>query len=103
MRNLLLLLITILSLTGCSNEIKDVSYLDNTSEIIKIYDLSKIPTNLDNTIYKYLVNDIKENNYSVTNLEIENMEYEITKAREVYKGINFELLKNIENQQIRIT
>ena len=93
MRNLLLLLITILSLTGCSNEIKDVSYLDNTSEIIKIYDLSKIPTNLDNTIYKYLVNDIKENNYSVTNLEIENMEYEITKAREVYKGINFELLK----------
>lgn len=91
---LLVTLITILSLTGCSSKTKDVSYLDNTSEIIKIYDLAEIPTNLDSTIYKYLTNDIEENDYCITDLDIENMEYEITKAREVYDDIDFELLKS---------
>lgn len=106
MKKILICLTLILSLglAGCSdNKLTNQEILQVSKENKNIKNISELINDLDNNIYKFINFDIKENDYYITELELENMQYEITKARDTYDNINFDLLerycKSLEKEE----
>ncbi|MGL4912864.1 MAG: hypothetical protein ACRC3Y_10605 [Romboutsia sp.] len=104
MKKILIGLLTVLALglVGCNNtNLTEKEIIQVSNENSKIEKLAKSVSSLENSIYNFINDDIKEKESSITELELENMEYEITKARDNYNGIKFDLIerycKSLEN------
>ena len=97
-QRLFLLSIVILSflfITGCSsnNNIANHELIQVKEEENKLYNNMDRIKDLKNSIYKFITDDIKSNGGHVKDFDLDNMNYELKKARNEYNDIDFDLLK----------
>lgn len=90
-----IVIFSFLFITGCSsnNNIANYELIQVKKEESKLYNNMDRIKDLKNNIYKFITDDIKSNGGHVKDFDLDNMNFELKKARNEYNDIDFDLLK----------
>lgn len=91
----ILSIISALSLTACTYQtFNEDEILNAKQEESKLNNMMDILNETYKNVYGFIKYDIEDKEYTVTDLDLENLNYEVTKALDMYNSIDFNLLNN---------
>ena len=104
MKNILLgtMIFLNLALMGCSNKITTEEMVEAIKNQSKIYDGAEVLNSLYDNVVEFIGEKTYEENDSyITELELENLTYEIEKARSFYNDIDFRVVEKYNEKLIK--